>query len=335
MNMNTLATTQGTVGESLNLKVKTEISNELHHPFTVRYSADQIDNIIHDLANIPTVSLESPQLFETWYGVTSNASNRVGEWQFFQNEQYLIASVPLSLIDNLPVDQATEKAYSLLFEQMNSWGYPHLIRTWNFFPNITDEEYAGFNSYQLFCSGRAHAYKNQRPQITSYPAATVIGTQQPGVHIFFIAAKQAGAGIENPHQVSAFNYPQTYSQDPPLFSRALLHKNNSQQILFVSGTASILGHSTQYSGDINRQTEVCLSNIEHLLSTAICENQFPKISLPEFNQFKVYVKNPDDLNTVKTHLHQLLGPGAPLYFLQGDMCRTDLLVEIEALAISS
>ena len=332
--MNTLATTQGTVGESLSLKVKTEISNELHHPFIVRYSADQIDNIIHDLANIPTLSLESPQLFEAWHGVTNDASSNVGAWQFFHNEQYLIASVPQSLIENLPVDQATEKAYSLLFEQMRSWGYSHLIRTWNFFPNITSEEYGGFNNYQLFCSGRARAYKNQHPQVTSYPAATVIGTHKPGVHVYFIAAKQAGVGIENPHQVSAFNYPQTYSQDPPLFSRALLHKNNNQQILFVSGTASILGHSTQYSGDINRQTEVCFSNIEHLLSTAINENQFPKISLQEFTQFKVYVKYPDDLHTVKTHLHQLLGVDAPIYFLQGDMCRSDLLVEIEALAMS-
>ena len=332
--MNTLATTQGTVGESLSVKVKTEINNELHHPFIVRYSAEQADNIIHDLANIPAISLVDSQLFETWYGVSSNASCKIGEWQFFQNEQYLIASVPISLLENMPVDQATEKAYSLVFDQMNSWGYHHLIRTWNFFPNITDEEFAGSNNYQLFCSGRARAYKNQPQQISSYPAATVIGTHQPGVHIYFIAAKQQGIGIENAHQVSAFNYPQTYSQDPPLFSRALLHKNNTQQILFISGTASILGHSTQYSGDINRQTEVCLSNIEHLISSAVNEHHFPKLSLQEFSQFKVYIKNLDDLNTVRTHIYQLLGPSAPIYFLQGDMCRSDLLVEIEALAIS-
>ena len=333
--MKTLATKQGTVGESLTVKVKTEINNELHHPFIVRYSGDQVDNIIHDLANIPTTSLEDPQLFETWYGVTSNASCKIGEWQFFQNDQYLIASVPISMLASLPVDQATEKAYTLIFDQMQSWGYPYLIRTWNFFPNITDEEFAGCNNYQLFCTGRTRAYQNQGEQISSYPAATVIGTHQPGVHVFFIAAKHPGIGIENPHQVSAFNYPQTYSQDPPLFSRALLHKNSNQQILFISGTASILGHSTQYSGDINRQTEVCLSNIEHLVSSAISEYQFPKLSLQEFSQFKVYIKNLDDLNTVRTHIHQLLGLGAPVYFLHGDMCRPDLLVEIEALAMSN
>ena len=332
--MNTLATAQGTVGESLSVKVKTEITNELHHPFIVRYSAERVDNIIHDLANIPITSLENPQIFETWYGVTSNASCKVGEWQFFLNEQYLMAAVPRSLLENMTVDQATEKAYSLLFEQMSTWGYPHLIRTWNFIPDITDGEYAGSNNYQLFCTGRSRAYNHQLQEIISYPAATVIGAHQPGVYIYFIAAKQAGIGIENPQQVSAFNYPSTYSQDPPLFSRALLHKNNNQQILFISGTASILGHSTQYSGDINRQTEVCLSNIEHLVNSAVNENNFPNISLQEFSQFKVYIKNLEDLNTVKTHLIQLLGPSAPLYFLQGDMCRSDLLVEIEALAMS-
>ncbi len=331
--MNTLATTNGTVGESLSVKVNTEINNELHHPFMVRYSADPIDNIIHDIANIPSASLETPQLFETWDGVSNTASNRSGAWKFFQNDQYLLASVPSSLLENLTVEQATERAYELLFEQMHVWGYPNLIRTWNFFPDITNEGYGSHNNYQLFCSGRTRAYAALSKQPTLYPAATVIGTHQPGVNVYFIAAKESGIGIENPHQVSAFNYPQTYSQDPPLFSRAVLHNNANQKILFISGTASILGHSTQYSGDINRQTEICIKNIEQLLTTAITEYQFSKMLLREFAQFKVYIKHAEDLNTVRTHIHQLLGPSTPVYYIEGDMCRHDLLVEIEGLAI--
>jgi chorismate lyase/3-hydroxybenzoate synthase len=330
--MNTSAITHGSVNEVLNLEVNTDITSDIHEFFTVRYSNEPADNIIHLLTNVTTPSLQSEQIFESWQGAAHSTSNPEG-WQLFENDQYLLACVPQTLIANLPMDQASEKAYSAIFELMHTYGYPFLIRTWNFFSDITSDGYAGSNNYQLFCSGRSRAYQQQSLVQQSYPAATVIGTQQSGLQIFFIAAKQAGVGIENSRQVSAFDYPAIYSQDPPLFSRALLHRNQSQQILFVSGTASITGHDTQYAGDINRQTEICLSNIEQLISTAIHEQDMTPINLREFSQFKVYLKNPNDIETVRTHMQQTLGPSTPVYYLHGDMCRSDLSVEIEALAI--
>ena len=330
--MNTSAITHGSVSEALNIIVNTDITSGLHEYFTVRYSNEPAENIIHLLANVTIPSLQSEQIFESWQGATNSTSNPDG-WQLFQNDQYLLACVPETLITSLPLDQASEKAYSAIFEQMHNCGYPFLIRTWNFFSGITSDGYAGSNNYQLFCSGRARAYEQQSLAEQAYPAATVIGTQQTGIHIFFIAAKQAGIGIENSLQISAFDYPPIYSQDSPLFSRALLHRNHSQEILFVSGTASITGHDTQYAGDINRQTEICLSNIEQLISTAVIEQNMTPISLQDFSQFKVYIKNPNDIDTVRTHIQQILGPSAPVYYLQGDMCRSDLSLEIEALAI--
>lgn len=330
--MNTSAITNGSVSEALNIEVSTDIGSGLHEFFTVRYSNEPAENIIHLLTNVTTPSLLSDQIFESWQGATAS-SNCTNGWQLFQNDQYLLGSVPASLIANLPTDQASEVAYTKIFEQMHACGYPFLVRTWNFFSDITDDGYAGSNNYQLFCSGRSRAYQQQSLVEQAYPAATVIGTQQPGLQIFFIAAKQSGIGIENSLQVSAFDYPSIYSQDPPLFSRALLHRNQSQEILFVSGTASITGHDTQYAGDINRQTEICLTNIEQLVSTAVIEQKMTAITLRDFSQFKVYIKNPKDIDTVRTHIQQILGPSAPVYYLHGDMCRSDLSVEIEALAI--
>ncbi|MFK7794093.1 MAG: hypothetical protein AB8B89_01965 [Gammaproteobacteria bacterium] len=330
--MNTSAITNGSVSEALNIEVSTDIGSGLHEFFTVRYSNEPAENIIHLLTNVTTPSLLSDQIFESWQGATAS-SNCTNGWQLFQNDQYLLGSVPASLIANLPTDQASEVAYTKIFEQMHACGYPFLVRTWNFFSDITDDGYAGSNNYQLFCSGRSRAYQQQSLVEQAYPAATVIGTQQPGLQIFFIAAKQSGVGIENSLQVSAFDYPSIYSQDPPLFSRALLHRNQSQEILFVSGTASITGHDTQYAGDINRQTEICLTNIEQLVSTAVIEQKMTAITLRDFSQFKVYIKNPKDIDTVRTHIQQILGPSAPVYYLHGDMCRSDLSVEIEALAI--
>tara|TARA_R110002049_G_scaffold252264_1_gene426973 strand:+ start:106982 stop:107986 length:1005 start_codon:yes stop_codon:yes gene_type:complete len=330
--MNTSAKKNRSVSEALNIEVSTDITAGVHDLFTVRYSDQPVDNIIHLIANIPMPSLQSDQIFESWQGAV-NSTGAHNEWKLFKNDQYLLACVPQALIETLPIDQAAEKAYTEIFNQMHINDYPFLVRTWNFFSNITDDGYAGSNNYQQFCSGRARAYQQQPLAEQVYPAATVIGTQQPGLQIYFIAAKQAGIGIENSLQVSAFEYPAVYSQDPPLFSRALLHRNHSQEILFVSGTASITGHDTQYAGDINRQTEICLSNIEQLITTAVIEKNMTPVTLRDFSQFKIYIKNPNDADTVRTHIQQILGPSAPVYYLQGDMCRSDLSVEIEALAI--
>ncbi len=327
------STDKGSINETLKLDVYFDINSQLHDTFCVRYSSEPKDNIIDDISNVAITCLNSPQAFDLWHGVQPSTQAQQ-DWQIFHNDQYMMATVPKTLLQHLTIDDASDKAYSLIFQQLEACGYPYLIRTWNFFPDITESGYGAQNNYQLFCSGRTRAYAKQQLAPQAYPAATVIGTHQPGLHVHFIAAKKSGIGIENTKQVSAFEYPVDYSEDPPLFSRALLHRNLTQQILFISGTASITGHNTQYEGDINRQTEVCLDNIQHLLSTAIHEHEFADITLKDFVQLKVYIKHSHHLDTIKTHLIGHLGMHTPVLYLQGDMCRSDLLVEIEALAIT-
>jgi hypothetical protein len=46
--------------------------------------------------------------------------------------------------------------------------------------------------------------------------------------------------------------------------------------------------------------------------------------------YKVYVRNPADLPIVQSQLHTALGARAQVLYLQADVCRPDLLVEIEA-----
>ena len=329
--MDTLATESA--GESLAIRISTDLHTESDQAFTIGYSQNPAENIIYSLPGIPLSALDAGQLFEGWQGVADNSAKQAGGWQVYCNDQYLIAALPPQPLDHLGLDQATEKAYSLIFRQLNACGYPYLLRTWNFFPEITGAGCAHRNNYQQFCSGRARAYAKMTALAQPYPAATVIGSGHSDLYIYFIAARTPGLGIENSRQVSAFEYPSCYSQDPPLFSRALLHRNLSQEILFISGTASITGHSTRYDGDISRQTEVCLANITNLVNTASHEHQFTKLGLKDFSFIKVYIKDPDDIDNVRACMQQMAGPGAAVYYLRGDMCRSNLLVEIEALAI--
>lgn len=331
--MNISAMTQGSVSQALEINISHEITEQLPRAFAIRYSSEPVYNAVHDINNVATSSLLAPQTFEFWCGLNRSA-HTVNDWHIFQNDEYLIASVPNNFLRHLSIKHAAEKAYSMIFDLLYEHGYPYLIRTWNYFSGVTHEEAGSNNNYQLFCSGRNYAYEQHHIPSQPYPAATVIGTQDDSLQIYFIASKSGGIGIENANQVSAFEYPSSYSEDPPLFSRALLHRNIQQEILFISGTASITGHNTQYEGDVSRQTEVCLENIQHLITTAIHEHQFAKISISDLTQLKIYIKHAQHLDTVKTHLQQQFGVNTPTVYLQGDMCRSNLLVEIEALAIS-
>jgi chorismate lyase / 3-hydroxybenzoate synthase len=51
---------------------------------------------------------------------------------------------------------------------------------------------------------------------------------------------------------------------------------------------------------------------------------------PEGLNLKVYVRNPTDLPDIQATLSQLLRRATGIVYLQADVCREDLLVEIEA-----
>ena len=99
--------------------------------------------------------------------------------------------------------------------------------------------------------------------------------------------------------------------------------------LFVSGTASIVGHDTIHPGDVVAQTRETMVNISALLEEANRTVGAARYSL-EGLKLKVYVRKPSDLAAIQATLSELLRPAAGIVYLQADICREDLLVEIEA-----
>lgn len=282
--------------------------------------------------NIPLTALDATHCMEHWTGSFSRISTEDGMSQIYANDNFAFAAAPISLVNPSTLEHATHTVYNEIFEQIKTLGYPHLIRTWNFLPDI-HIEHDQTDNYKLFCSGRTKAYSEHGKQKSVYPAATVVGSHHPGLYVYYIASKNPGIGIENSQQVSAFEYPSNYSMDPPLFSRALLQQTPQQDILFISGTASITGHETQHLGNIEKQLALCVSNIEHLLDTASDDHRFARTSFSACEQIKVYLKNTEHLAIVKLLLQDYIQQGANIHYFQGDMCRDDLLVEIEALAM--
>jgi chorismate lyase/3-hydroxybenzoate synthase len=228
------------------------------------------------------------------------------------------------------LQRATEIAYQEIFDVLSETEHRHLIRVWNYLPEINAHT-GGDERYRHFNSARQSAFrKSGRATMGTVPAACALGSPAGSpLSIYFLAARRPPRMIENPRQTSAYHYPPKFGRHSPIFSRACVWGESGSGRLFVSGTASIVGHETIHRGDVIAQTRETMANIGALLEEA---NRIVGGGHYSLNglKLKVYVRNPPDLPAVEATLTGLLNPTASIVYLQADVCREDLLVEIEA-----
>jgi chorismate lyase/3-hydroxybenzoate synthase len=226
--------------------------------------------------------------------------------------------------------RATEIAYQEIFAVLKETAHRYLIRVWNYLPEI-NRAAGGDERYRHFNSARQLAFRNSgRAAVGTVPAASALGSPAGSpISIYFLAARQAPKMIENPRQTSAYHYPPKFGRHSPLFSRACLLSESAGTNLFVSGTSSIVGHETIHHGDVAAQTRETIANINALLEEANRVVGSARYSLDRL-KFKVYVRQPSDFSAIEGALAGSLTSSTPIVYLQADVCREDLLVEIEA-----
>lgn len=229
-----------------------------------------------------------------------------------------------------PLQAASAEAYRRIFRLLDEQGMPHLWRVWNYLANINLET-GGLERYRQFNIGRQDAFiECQRGATGNVPAACAIGLTGGSLNIAFMAGTMPAVPVENPRQVSAYNYPADYGPRSPTFSRAVLVHPEGQEILFISGTASIVGHQTVHPGDVVGQTRESMANIGAVVGEAARLCRSPAFALGELS-YRVYVRHARDFHKVRDTLRPLIGD-AEVVYLQADICRHDLLLEIEAFA---
>jgi enamine deaminase RidA (YjgF/YER057c/UK114 family) len=237
-------------------------------------------------------------------------------------------------VDEVPgvgLDSLTYDAYIRLFDLVDGKGYGNLLRVWHYFPNITADDH-GLERYRHFSVGRHEAFAVRRRGVAQAPAACALGSQGGPLLIYFLASRGAGVPVENPRQMSAYRYPQQYGPRSPTFSRATLASPGGQALLFVSGTASIVGHESMHVGDPAAQTREAISNVRALLGRAAAAGFTPA---RDGLQFKVYVRHAEHFPVVRDCVAEALGSGTRAVYLQADICRQELLVEIEGVCVSA
>ncbi|BBA34783.1 uncharacterized protein sS8_2838 [Methylocaldum marinum] len=282
----------------------------------------------YPVLTVPMRHLDEPRLCEVWLSPRPASYGEHRGIRYACNEDILFGSLYLPGDRQESVETRTCRAYRAILDLTRASGYTRLIRVWNYLPRINGED-KGLENYQRFCLGRYQAFTEAAYVFDQdLPAASAIGAGTEGLRIYFIAARTPGRQIENPRQVSAYRYPLQYGPRSPSFSRATLTEFGGERQLYLSGTASIFGHETVHREDAAGQLRETLINIRAVLN----ELDRPRIVLgglgPD-SMLKVYIRHREHVGMARKLLAETVHPSCPVMFLQGDICRKDLLLEIE------
>jgi chorismate lyase / 3-hydroxybenzoate synthase len=190
-----------------------------------------------------------------------------------------------------------------------------------------------FDTLDTFNAGRQRGFALSSRSVTgNVPAACALGVNGGPLSVAFLAGRSPTRPIENPRQVSAYHYPAQYGSQSPTFSRASLAQVQQQELLFLSGTASIVGHQTMHVGDVKNQTIETLANIQAVIDQANLHKQGHQAFGPQDLQLRVYVRHAQDCDAVRAIVNTHWGWAVQAVYLQADICRADLDVEIEGIA---
>ena len=227
------------------------------------------------------------------------------------------------------VAEAAEATYRGLLHLVERKGYPRLLRLWNILEDINETQ-EGLERYRHFCLGRHEALAALQPgTLTTPPAACGVGAEGGGLCVYFLAAREPGLPIENPRQVSAYRYPSQHGPRSPSFSRGLFKPLGDGGHFFLSGTASITGHQSRHVGCLGAQVEESLKNVKALIREANKRTGEHFALESRHNTFKAYVRDESHIPEVRDILGRQLDPEASLIYLRSDICRQELLFEID------
>lgn len=250
-------------------------------------------------------------------------------------------------------DPVAEQFHAAMASARAALGDPELastlIRTWIYIGDINGRTGA-IENYQAVNQARRTVFAElalPRPASAGdlpYPASTGIGTAAGLLTLGLLTCRDRGGTIrttalENPRQTSAFAYPRSASEIPPLFSRAVAVCAPREALILISGTASIVESRSVHHDSAAQQTSQTLANIAELLEPAVLARRgVPGAAagcLAALRGYIVYIKRAADVAAVRAVCGRMLPPGIPAVFVLADVCRPELLVEVEAIAAVS
>ncbi len=221
--------------------------------------------------------------------------------------------------------------FSLIQGLLEKEGVPvhGIVRQWNYIEQITG--CTGVDQhYQMFNNARSDFYAGTS-WADGYPAATGIGACCGGVLVDLDAAVFNRDGcfvtpIDNKLQVAAHAYSDQVlvaadrQKKTPKFERAKSMTFDSRRLVYISGTAAIRGEERLTGVGLARQFQITMENIAQLTGEA-------RLCL-----LRIYLKEPCFYEEVRQLVDEL-GLTIPVVYLWANVCREELLIEIEGIAV--
>jgi len=275
--------------------------------------------------------------------------NDESSWIIFQRGEtkMLIAAGLCDTIEQSDILHQSNEAFRLLNKILTEekMEFSDIVRQWNYIEQITKN--GNFNSqhYQIFNDVRTKFYQLSEFK-NGFPAATGIGIDCGGIIIDIIAVKfnndSTVISIKSPVQLDAYKYSKDLlaennsinelSRTTPKFERAKILNTPENKIIFISGTAAISGQESTSSLSVELQTEMTIQNMLSLISVANIEKHgIRNVEKTSFNYVRVYVKYKKDMKPVIAICLKYFSH-IPIVYVVADICRPELLVEIEAQA---
>jgi len=192
------------------------------------------------------------------------------------------------------------------------------VRTWFFLENI-------LAWYDEFNQARTKIYSGVKFRTGSLPASTGVGAKNPAGTALALAAwafrpleKSACAQeMASPLQCPAPAYGSS-------FSRAMEISSENSRRIFISGTASIApGGKTLWVDDTRKQVELTMDVVEAILRSR-------GLAFADLTRATAYFRHAADAGIFSEWLAANRLEQMPVVSAQCDVCRDDLLFELEA-----
>lgn len=252
-------------------------------------------------------------------------------------------------LDAETLERAVADAYRVLAESLRESGH-HPVRFWNFVPGIHADMGGGRDRYMVFNAGRYTAFEEWFGQAALFtrtvPTASAVGIGAGPLAIYALGGREAGVPVENPRQVPAYRYSARYGPLPPCFARGtIVHglpeppgAGPGAPVLLVGGTASIVGEDSLHDRDARQQALETFENLAELVAAARRQLRgadaadTSRAAFDAFTELRVYIVRDTDAPLLREMVTERFGRTARIEFAQADLCRRELLVEIEGLA---
>ncbi len=271
---------------------------------------------------------ERPATDELWC-VGDRVERRCGDGLWLaQSREFTFGCLHVPPPAGADYSNAIASLYERLLAELAASPHPYPLKIWHYLPAINrgagDDE-----NYRRFCAGRDRALRAVAPHLLPLPAATAIGIPNDGLPltVYWLAAARPGVNVENPRQTSAWHYPREYGPASPNFSRGTLLSGNG--LFLISGTASVVGHSSRHPGDSAAQSAEMFANLGALLEAAGLAGRATPGCL------RIYLRDRASWPDVARRLAESPWHDWPIRPLHGEICRAELMVEIDGVAAGS